>query len=110
MKCLKCLRFLKLFNFSIFFVVACLLSVPLLAMESKAQKNTSHQVVFIMLGAPGAGKETQAVRLSDQFGIPQVSTGELFRENIRNQTPLGQKAKTYMDKGLLTPDEMVLDM
>ncbi|MCC5831581.1 MAG: adenylate kinase [Chlamydiales bacterium] len=74
------------------------------------QPSQSRQTVLIMLGAPGAGKGTQAVRLSEKMGIPQISTGDLFRENLRNQTPIGQKAKEYMDKGQLVPDEVVLDM
>lgn len=67
-------------------------------------------MVIIMLGAPGAGKGTQAVRLSEVHGLPQISTGDLFRENLKNNTPIGQKAKTYMDKGQLVPDEVVLEM
>ena len=66
--------------------------------------------VFIMLGAPGAGKGTQAIRLSDRYGIPQISTGDLFRENLKANTPIGMKAKEYMDKGQLVPDAIVLDM
>jgi adenylate kinase len=68
------------------------------------------QVVFIMLGAPGAGKGTQAIRLSERYAIPQISTGDLFRENLKNNTPIGQKAKAYMDSGQLVPDAIVLDM
>ncbi len=67
-------------------------------------------VIFIMLGAPGAGKGTQAIRLSDRYCIPQISTGDLFRENLKNNTPIGKKAKEYMDKGQLVPDTVVLDM
>ncbi len=70
----------------------------------------NQQTVFIMLGAPGAGKGTQAIRLSDRFAIPQISTGDLFRENLKKNTPIGQKAKSYMDQGKLVPDELVLDM
>ena len=66
--------------------------------------------VIIMLGAPGAGKGTQATRLSQKLSIPQISTGDLFRENLRNATPIGKKAKRYMDKGRLVPDEVVLTM
>lgn len=74
------------------------------------QKNSDKKTVIIMLGAPGAGKGTQAVRLSDKYDFPQISTGDLFRENLKNNTPIGQKAKSYMDKGELVPDEIVLDM
>lgn len=70
---------------------------------------TSKKVV-ILLGPPGSGKGTQAVRLSKELGIPHISTGDLFRENFSKNTPLGQKAKSYMDKGQLVPDELVLEM
>lgn len=66
--------------------------------------------VVILMGPPGAGKGTHAGPLSEHLGLPHISTGDLFRENIRNQTPLGQKAKTFMDQGQLVPDELVLDM
>ena len=66
--------------------------------------------VVILLGPPGAGKGTQAVRLSSVLGVPHVSTGDLFRENLKSGTPLGKKAKEFMDKGVLVPDELVLDM
>lgn len=65
---------------------------------------------IIMLGAPGAGKGTQARMISEKYGIPQISTGDIFRANIRNQTELGKKAKSYMDQGLLVPDELTLDL
>ena len=65
---------------------------------------------IVMLGAPGAGKGTQARMISEEFGIPQISTGDIFRANIRNQTELGKKAKAYMDQGLLVPDELTLDL
>ena len=65
---------------------------------------------IIMLGAPGAGKGTQAKKISEKYQIPHISTGDIFRANIKNGTELGQKAKTYMDKGLLVPDELVVDL
>ena len=65
---------------------------------------------IIMLGAPGAGKGTQAKMIADKYQIPHISTGDIFRANIKNQTELGQKAKTYMDQGLLVPDELVVDL
>ncbi|MFP4697104.1 MAG: adenylate kinase [Eubacteriales bacterium] len=65
---------------------------------------------IIMLGAPGAGKGTQAKFLSQKYNIPHISTGDIFRANIKEQTELGKKAKEYMDKGLLVPDELVLDI
>ena len=63
---------------------------------------------IIMLGAPGAGKGTQAKRIAEQYGIPHVSTGDIFRANIKGQTPLGMEAKSYMDKGELVPDELTV--
>ena len=63
-----------------------------------------------MLGAPGAGKGTQAKMLAAKYDIPHISTGDIFRANIKNGTPLGEKAKEYMDKGLLVPDELVVDL
>ena len=63
---------------------------------------------IVMLGAPGAGKGTQAKMISEKYGIPHISTGDIFRANIKENTELGQKAKTYMDKGLLVPDELVV--
>lgn len=68
------------------------------------------QTVIIMLGAPGAGKGTQSLRLSQELELPHVSTGDLFRENLKNQTEVGLRAKGYMDAGELVPDEVVLDM
>ena len=65
---------------------------------------------IIMLGAPGAGKGTQAKMLADKYMIPHISTGDIFRANIKNGTELGQKAKTYMDQGLRVPDELVCDL
>ncbi len=65
---------------------------------------------IIMLGAPGAGKGTQAKMLAEKYDIPHISTGDIFRANIKNGTELGTKAKEYMDKGLLVPDELVVDL
>ena len=65
---------------------------------------------IIMLGAPGAGKGTQAKMIAEKSGIPHISTGDIFRANIKNGTELGAKAKEYMDKGLLVPDELVCDL
>ncbi len=65
---------------------------------------------LIMLGAPGAGKGTQAKKIAEKYNIPHISTGDIFRANIKNGTELGQKAKTYMDQGLLVPDELVVDL
>ena len=65
---------------------------------------------IIMLGAPGAGKGTQAKKIAEKYAIPHISTGDIFRANIKNGTELGQKAKGYMDQGLLVPDELVVDL
>ena len=63
-----------------------------------------------MLGAPGAGKGTQAKMIAEKFGIPHISTGDIFRANIKNQTELGKKAKDYLDEGTLVPDELTCDL
>ena len=63
-----------------------------------------------MLGAPGAGKGTQAQMIADKYNIPHISTGDIFRANIKNGTELGKKAKEYMDKGLLVPDELTVEL
>ena len=65
---------------------------------------------IIMLGAPGAGKGTQAKRIAEKYGSPHISTGDIFRANIKQGTELGKKAKTYMDQGLLVPDELTVDL
>ena len=65
---------------------------------------------IIMLGAPGAGKGTHAGKISEKYGIPHISTGDIFRENIKNGTELGKKAKGYMDAGELVPDELTCDL
>lgn len=65
---------------------------------------------IIMLGAPGAGKGTQAKLIAEAYKIPHISTGDIFRANIKNNTELGKKAKEYMDQGLLVPDELTCDL
>ncbi|WP_071028072.1 adenylate kinase [Peptoniphilus raoultii] len=65
---------------------------------------------LVILGPPGAGKGTQADYIIKKYNIPHISTGDIFRENIKNKTELGNKAKSYMDKGLLVPDELVIDL
>ena len=69
-----------------------------------------NQMKIIMLGAPGAGKGTQAKMIADKYQVPHISTGDIFRANIKNGTELGAKAKKYMDDGLLVPDELVCDL
>lgn len=63
---------------------------------------------IVMLGAPGAGKGTQAKMIADKYSIPHISTGDIFRANIKNGTKLGMEAKQYMDQGLLVPDELTV--
>ena len=65
---------------------------------------------IIMLGAPGAGKGTQAKMIADDYGVPHISTGDIFRANIKEGTELGKKAKSYMDKGELVPDALTCDL
>ncbi|HHX14442.1 MAG TPA: adenylate kinase [Clostridiales bacterium] len=65
---------------------------------------------LVLLGPPGAGKGTQAVTISEKYKIPHISTGDIFRKNVKEGTPLGQKAKNYMDKGELVPDELVVEL
>ncbi len=65
---------------------------------------------IILMGAPGAGKGTHARFLSEKYDIPQIATGDIFRANLREKTPLGLEAKQYMDQGLLVPDELTTNM
>ena len=65
---------------------------------------------IIMLGAPGAGKGTQAKKIAGKYNLPHIATGDIFRMNIKQGTELGKKAKTYMEQGLLVPDELVVDI
>ena len=65
---------------------------------------------LLILGPPGAGKGTQAVRIAERFGVPAISTGDIFRANIRDETPLGQKVKAIIDSGQYVPDEVTNDL
>ena len=65
---------------------------------------------LVLLGAPGAGKGTQAKMIAAKYEVPHISTGDIFRANIKNGTELGRKAKEYMDQGLLVPDELTVDL
>jgi adenylate kinase len=82
----------------------------LFSSEVAAMHRAEKPLVVILMGPPGAGKGTHAGPLSRHLGLPHISTGDLFREHIRGNSPLGQKAKSFMDKGNLVPDELVLDM
>jgi adenylate kinase len=97
---------MKTFLLGLFFGVTSLGSL-LFAQENFPKKIMK---VVILLGPPGSGKGTQAVRLTKELGIPHISTGDLFRENISKDTELGKRAKSYMNTGKLVPDEVVLDM
>src|SRR5699024_2252787 len=75
--------------------------------EGRTKKIRSEAAMnIILLGAPGAGKGTQATRISEKFGLPHISTGDIFRDNIKRGTELGLLAKSYTDKGQLVPDEV----
>ena len=65
---------------------------------------------IVLLGPPGAGKGTQAAKIIQEYSVPHISTGDIFRKNLKEGTPLGIKAKGYMDQGLLVPDELVVDL
>ncbi len=65
---------------------------------------------FLLIGAPGAGKGTQAERLAQTFGIPAISTGDIFRFNVKNETELGKQAKAFMDRGEYVPDSLTNDL
>lgn len=65
---------------------------------------------IVLLGAPGAGKGTQAAKLVEKYGFAHISTGDILRAAVKNQTPLGIKARTYMDAGDLVPDDLVIDL
>ena len=65
---------------------------------------------IVLLGAPGAGKGTQAVRLAEKYSVPHISTGDIFRSNIKEGTPIGLVAKSYIDKGQLVPDEVTIQI
>ena len=65
---------------------------------------------LVMMGAPGAGKGTQARKLEIELGLPHISTGDLFRQNLKNGTKLGQLARTYIDRGKLVPDDVTITM
>lgn len=79
--------------------------------QSQRDSDMSKKKTYVVLmGAPGAGKGTQAKILQEVLSLPQVATGDLFRENLKNQTELGKLAQTYMDKGELVPDEVTIAM
>jgi adenylate kinase len=78
--------------------------------EMPVQAKSEKAPLIILLGAPGSGKGTQATQIVQKFGVVHISTGDMFRYNIKNKTPIGVKAKEYIDSGKLVPDEVVIDM
>lgn len=76
----------------------------------RAENRKADIMKIIMLGAPGAGKGTQAKKIAEKYSVPHISTGDIFRSNIKNGTELGMKAKAFMDQGLLVPDELTCDL
>lgn len=84
------------------------LASPLTAIEPHTP--CKQPSVIVLLGAPGAGKGTQAAGIASHYNLPHISTGDLFRENLRQQTPLGLKVKEIIDSGKLVPDQLVIDM
>jgi len=85
----------------------------LTSLTAFAQNNSSNipvRTVWILLGPPGSGKGTQAVQLSKALQIPHISTGDLLREHIKKETPLGKQAKQYIEAGKLVPDELVMEI
>lgn len=92
------------------FLGVCLFISSLGLVVFAAEPSPTNPLVIILLGPPGSGKGTQAVRMSKELRIPHISTGDLFRENIGKNTELGKKAKTYTESGQLVPDQLVLEM
>lgn len=93
-------------------IFSILLGLFMITSHAKAENKTSPEkpTVIILLGAPGSGKGTQSLELSKILGLPHISTGDLFRENIKLDTDLGRQAKSYLEKGALVPDELVFDI
>jgi adenylate kinase len=78
--------------------------------EGQGAADTTGSLRLLLIGPPGAGKGTQAARLSEAYGIPAISTGDIFRENVKNGTDLGNKAKEFMDAGQYVPDSLTNDL
>jgi adenylate kinase len=93
------------------FWILILLAITLpLAYFALTKKTEPSQTVVILLGAPASGKGTQAVQLAESLKVPHISTGDLFRYNISQNTELGKKAKSFIDQGKLVPDDLVVEM
>lgn len=92
--------------FTLFVILSSfVLLLPFAAHAAEAQKK-----ILILMGPPGSGKGTQASKIAAQLNIPHISTGDILRENIRNNTPLGLKAKEYVEQGKYVPDDLILDV
>lgn len=97
-------------NFTLLVLLSILLSAVILGVDTMQKNTPQNQNVIILLGPPGSGKGTQAKIISEELGLPHISTGDLFRENISKNTELGEKAKSFMNQGKLVPDDLVLEM
>lgn len=93
----------------LFSLLGALFFMPFSVFGAEVEQQSLPRVI-ILLGPPGSGKGTQAEKITSTLRIPHISTGDLFRENLKQATPLGLKAKEFIDKGKLVPDELVLDM
>jgi adenylate kinase len=96
-------RFVRVF--SILFV-----SFFSIALLCGSQNMSTQTPLVILLGAPGSGKGTQATKIVEKFDLVHISTGDILRHNVKNETPVGKKAKSFMDAGQLVPDEIVIEM
>src|ERR1700722_4488915 len=94
----------------LFCLLLLMLPFSLFAMQNETSIPPEYPKVIILLGPPASGKGTQSAKLAKEFYIPHISTGDLFRENMSKETPLGKKAKDFINAGKLVPDEIVLDM
>lgn len=97
-------------NFNVIILVTVFITTIFLGVDAMQLNSDNNQSVIILLGPPGSGKGTQAKRICQAKGLPHISTGDLFRYNINNETELGHKAKAFMNQGKLVPDDLVLDM
>jgi adenylate kinase len=93
-----------------FFVILSLIALAFSSFFKGEAMVSEKQTVIILLGPPGAGKGTHAVELSKKLALPHISTGDILRENLRNQTALGEEAKKFMNEGKLVPDDLVIQM
>lgn len=87
-----------------------LLFLSLVFLKEGSEESAARPKVFVIMGAPGAGKGSQAMRLAEEWQIPHVSTGDLFRDNLRQNTCLGKQVREYIDTGRLVPDALVVDL